>query len=58
MEIGWIEAADPTHKQHSLSLKTLNGKDVKIVFLPAMNREKHFLPNRLSVLLFQRNHGW
>ena len=28
-----IEAADPTHKQHSLSLK-MNGKDVKIVFPP------------------------
>ena len=26
-----IEAADPTHKQHALSLK-MNGKDVKIVF--------------------------
>ena len=38
-----IEAADPTHKQHSLSLK-MNGKDVKIVFPPVMNREKHFCP--------------
>ena len=28
-----IEAADPTHKQHSLSLK-MNRKDVKIVFPP------------------------
>lgn len=52
-----IEAADPTHKQHSLSLK-MNGKDVKIVFPPVMNREKAFLPNRLSVLLFPKESKW
>ena len=49
-----IEAADPTHKQHSLSLK-MNRKDVKIVFPPAMNREKAFLPDRtfISCLLWE-----